>query len=210
LVGVDLSALLTAHPLAPAKPSAQAVPLRRRLKAARIYGMTTAAGARSHTRRGDGAAMQIRIEGTDLPGRTCGPDDSIVTRDNIHVGVQRRGRPSELLDVQPGDAPMVTWTLDCTVVPAASGVDINGPYIQGPPGGRFIYLSWGSVDETGIFAMFRRAKLWLNAIEPDIVNAAAKAGLLTARLGLTDARGHPLCASVRPPLIEWFAVGSAD
>ncbi|MDH6707368.1 hypothetical protein P3T27_004105 [Kitasatospora sp. MAA19] len=30
-------------------------------------------------------------------------------------------------------------------------------------------------------------------------------GLLVARLGLTDAKGHPLCAAVRPPVVTWAA-----
>ena len=53
--------------------------------------------------------------------------------------------------------------------------------------------------------MFRRAKLWLDAIDPGVVEAALGSQLLVARLGLTDAKGHPLCASVRPPLVEWSA-----
>ncbi|MFD2357165.1 DUF5990 family protein [Nonomuraea ferruginea] len=38
-----------------------------------------------------------------------------------------------------------------------------------------------------------------------MLDAAVGHGLLVARLGLTDARGHPLCAAVRPPLVEWSA-----
>jgi hypothetical protein len=42
--------------------------------------------------------MQIRIEGTDLPGRSCGPSaDAPDGYRNIHVGVQRRGKSDELL-----------------------------------------------------------------------------------------------------------------
>jgi Family of unknown function (DUF5990) len=81
----------------------------------------------------------------------------------------------------------------------------EGPYIQGPPGGRFIYLNWGTVDRPGEFAMFRRAKLWLNAVPPEVLSRAADLGVLVGRLGLTDAKGNPTCASVRPPLIEWLA-----
>jgi hypothetical protein len=29
--------------------------------------------------------------------------------------------------------------------------------------------------------------------------------MLVGRLGLTDAKGNPLCAAVRPPVIEWSA-----
>ncbi|MEV6727582.1 MULTISPECIES: DUF5990 family protein [unclassified Streptomyces] len=67
------------------------------------------------------------------------------------------------------------------------------------------YLTWGSVDEAGTFAMFRRAKLMLDAVDPDTTAAALRSGRLLARLRLTDACGRPLCAQVRPPLVEWSA-----
>ena len=149
--------------------------------------------------------MQIHIEATDLPGRTCSPGSNFPGYRNVHVGVQRRDRRNELLELHPGDAPSAVWTLECTTVATSAGVDIKGPYIQGRPGGRFIYLSWGTVDAAGAFALFRRAKLLFDAISPDVLNAAVESGRLTARLGLTDAEGHPLCAQVRPPLIDWFA-----
>jgi hypothetical protein len=95
--------------------------------------------------------------------------------------------------------------VDCKAIRSAKGIDVQGPYIQGPPGARFIYLSWGTVDEAGTFTLFRRAKLWLDAIPPAVLERAADGGLLTGRLGLTDQKGNPLCAAVRPPLIEWSA-----
>jgi hypothetical protein len=58
------------------------------------------------------------------------------------------------------------------------------------------------------FALFRRAKLMLGAIDPATVEAAVRSGRLLGRLRLTDAKGHPLCARVQPPLIEWSAAGS--
>ncbi|HEY8694870.1 MAG TPA: DUF5990 family protein, partial [Chloroflexota bacterium] len=57
-----------------------------------------------------------------------------------------------------------SWTLDCTVERSAAAADLKGPHIQGPPGGRFIYLSWGTIDDAGNFTLFRRAKLWLDAV----------------------------------------------
>jgi hypothetical protein len=30
-------------------------------------------------------------------------------------------------------------------------------------------------------------------------------GVLVGRLGLTDPKGGPLCASVRPPVVQWSA-----
>lgn len=51
--------------------------------------------------------------------------------------------------------------------------------------------------------MFRRAKLQLDAIRPAVLDAALSRGLLVGRLRLTDPGGHPVCASVRPPAIDW-------
>ena len=145
--------------------------------------------------------MRIRIEGSDLPGRSCGSSaEQPGGYTNIHVGVQRRGKPGELLDLQPGDAATVVWTFDATV----TGSDVRGPYVQGGPGQRFIYLSWGTLDDAG-FHMFRRAKLLLTDVPAAVLAAAQRSGTLVARLGLTDAKGNPTCASVKPPAVEWAA-----
>jgi hypothetical protein len=154
--------------------------------------------------------MQIRIEGTDLPGRSCGPSPDVPGGyHNIHVGVQRRGKPAELLGLTPGDAPAATWTIECQLSRAANpsgrAADVKGRYIQGPPGGRFIYLNWVTVDDAGNFRLFRRAKLWLDGVPPAVLDEAARTGLLVGRLGLTDPKGNPTCSAGRPPTIEWSA-----
>ncbi|MFJ6570498.1 DUF5990 family protein [Streptomyces sp. NPDC091292] len=159
--------------------------------------------------------MDIRIDAVDLPGRNCRTpaDATALTYDNIHVAVQRRDRPAELLDLHPGDAASATWTLPCTTTasPMGTGTDVKGPYIQGRPGDRFIYLSWGTVDAAGAFTMFRRAKIMLNGVPAGVLAAAAKDGRLVGRLGLTDLKGNPLCARVVPPHITWTAeTGDAE
>ncbi|MER7752286.1 DUF5990 family protein [Kitasatospora sp. NPDC097643] len=149
--------------------------------------------------------MELRIEATDLPGRECAAGPDHPGYQDIHVAVQRRGKPAELLDPQPGDAARARWSLECVVKPApGGGLDVTGPYVQGGPGGRFVYLNWvaghGEARE-----MFRRAKLLLEAVDRETVEAAAASGLLVARLGLTDVKGYPLCAAVCPPLVSWSA-----
>jgi hypothetical protein len=146
--------------------------------------------------------VRIRIEGRDPPGRSCAGSGDFPGYDNIHVGVQRRNHPHELLDLQPGDAASAVWTFEASV---KAGPDVQGPYIQGGPGQRFIYLSWGTVGADAPFTMFRRAKLVLTDVQPDTIAAAQRSGLLVARLGLTDAKGHPVCARVRPPAVQWSA-----
>jgi hypothetical protein len=154
----------------------------------------------------DNEGVQIRIEASDLPGRSCGPSpDRAGGHSNVHVGVQRRNQPDELLGLVPGDAPSAAWTLDCKATSSFTGVDLTGPHIQGRPGGRFIYLSWGTLDEAHDFRMFRRAKLQLDAVPPAVLENAVQRGLLVGRLGLTDPKGNPLCAAVRPPVIDWSA-----
>ncbi|MEV7023094.1 DUF5990 family protein [Kitasatospora sp. NPDC093558] len=148
--------------------------------------------------------MQLRIEATDLPGRECGTAPGFPGYQDIHVAVQRRAKPGELLDPQPGDATRAEWTLECAARVTPTGVDITGRYVQGGPGGRFIYLNWVSGAE---MALFRRAKIFLDAIDADTASEAVRTGRLVARLGLTDAKGHPLCAAVRPPLVTWTAGG---
>ena len=51
--------------------------------------------------------------------------------------------------------------------------------------------------------MFRRAKLMFDGVPPDVLRRSVENGMLIGRLGLTDEKGHPRCAAVRPPLIDW-------
>jgi hypothetical protein len=123
---------------------------------------------------------------------------------NIHVGIQRRGHPDEEMELYPGDAATVAWTLVATTDSGRMGIDIQGPQVQGAPGSRFIHLTWGVVDG-GAFTTFRRAKLMLDAVDSATLQAARRYGRLVARLRLTDPHGRPLCSTVRPPLVDWSA-----
>ncbi|MFF4734489.1 DUF5990 family protein [Streptomyces sp. NPDC001262] len=147
--------------------------------------------------------MQLRIEGHTLPGRRCGPGPGFPGVDGIEVAVQRKDRPAELLDPQPGDAPTATWTFPCTFT--ADG-ELRGPYVQNRLGGRFVYLSWtGRQPQEETPRMFRRAKLMLADVPPEVLAEARRRGALVGRLALTDAEGYPLCGRVVPPVVEWAA-----
>jgi len=151
-------------------------------------------------------AVTLTLRGEDLPGRSCGGAPGFPAYGNIHVAVQRRAKPGELLGLTPGDASHATWTLACRAGAARDGgTELTGPYVQGGPGERFVYLSWGTVGEDGAFTMFRRAKLMLGAIAPEVLAAAVDSGRLTGTFGLTDAKGHPTCARVVPPGVRWVA-----
>lgn len=152
-----------------------------------------------------GSDVLVRIEGYDLPGRSCagGPDFPGYT--NVHVAVQRKDKPAELLGLTPGDAVSARWELRCQSLEEAGALTLRGPYIQNRLGGRFVYLSWGEVGAEGEFTMFRRAKLLLRLVDPAVMAAAVIDGVLAAPVRLTDAKGHPACAGMTPPNLVWSA-----
>ena len=138
--------------------------------------------------------MLLEIRGHHLPGRSWGGDGE--RRDNVHVGIQIVREPRELV---PGDAAAASWTIEVEPIVRDGVIDYRGAAVQGRRGDRFVYLTWGDVGADGSFAMFRRAKLMLADIEPFITTAEEK---ITASIDLTDDRGGPRCARLRPPALQ--------
>jgi hypothetical protein len=143
------------------------------------------------------STVPVRIIGRRLPGRSWSG------RSGIHIGVQRG---SEVVGVLPGDTGEAVFDVEVDVEgdADATGVDFRGPYVHGRRGERFLYLVWGEVDVEGTFTMFRRLKLQLNPL----VDEHKATGVLGARrihafLELTDTKGRPVAASVRPPWVLW-------
>jgi hypothetical protein len=139
-------------------------------------------------------AMLLQIQGHHLPGRVWRSRDEYF--DNIHVGIQVGKEPRELVRA---DAETSSWTIPIEVVTREGGLDFRGPAVQGKRGGRFVYLTWGDVDEDGAFTMFRRAKLMLADLQP----LAADTPQVIARVDLTDDCGGPRCARLRPPALTF-------
>ncbi|MFD3517862.1 DUF5990 family protein [Streptomyces sp. NPDC058657] len=138
-------------------------------------------------------SLTVRIIGTDLPGR------AFEEFRDVHVAVQRGREPYHPV---PGDAAGARWDLPVQVVTGRDGEpDFRGPFVQGRPGERFFYLTWGELPKGGEFAMFRRAKVFF----ADLPAGLLAGGTAVGRFGLTDDRGGPLCAAVRPPRITWEA-----
>ena len=149
--------------------------------------------------------MQIRIEGSDLPGRRGGVEADALRRKNAQVGVQRK---AEVVDRFPADAESATWEFEISSREIDGLLDVGGPYVHGRPGARFLYLSWGAVDGAE-FAMFSRVKLMFGDVPTDVLRAAHDGdGVLVGRLGLTDSKGGLRVARVRPPDIAWEATDS--
>jgi hypothetical protein len=121
--------------------------------------------------------------------------------EHVHVGVQVRREAADLIRA---DEPEASWDLAIEIV-RGDDLDFRGPAVQGKRGDRFIYLTWGDVGPDGSFEMFRRAKLMLDRIEPQVIESAIGADCLEARVDLTGHDGGPLCARVDPPAVSWSA-----
>ncbi|MEN8655385.1 DUF5990 family protein [Streptomyces sp. 21So2-11] len=140
--------------------------------------------------------ITLRIVGSDLPGATCGEFR------HVHVGTQCGREPDQVVSA---DARQALFEIPVEILADPQGAldaDFRGPYVQGRPGVRFVYLTWGEQPPGGEFAMFRRIKIFLADLPAELIAAS---GVLEGTLGLTDDCGLPLCAAVRPPRIAWSA-----
>jgi Family of unknown function (DUF5990)/Domain of unknown function (DUF5655) len=162
------------------------------------------------------SSLTVVVEGTDLPGRSCGPNPEGNWYNAVHVGLlsdskdvpglRVPGRPSRAIELVPGDAPSARWEFEVTVNEYPDGLDFRGPFVRGARDDRSIGLAWGDVHGDGTFLLFRGAKLRFADIGSEVIAAAMRPGhQLVARVRLTNENGMPICARVRPPHIAWFA-----
>lgn len=109
----------------------------------------------------------------------------------------------ELVAVQKSTGKDLAFPLGVRVVAAEAGAyDFRGPFVQGPRGVRFVYVSSGTMAGQAGTPWTRRAKISLESIPAELVEKAlaAPGNLLEARIAGTARDGGPCCASV--PLLE--------
>jgi hypothetical protein len=96
-------------------------------------------------------------------------------------------------------------------LPRAGGApNFLGPFAQGPPAQRFVYINAGLRAGQKNTPWDRRAKIPLTDITAAQVKSAlaTPGGRLEVRVAGTDDKGGPVCASVRLPPDAWRVVGS--
>ena len=150
--------------------------------------------------------IRVEIVGTDLPGRTCGPDLEGRMCEDVHVGI---ARGTETVEQVPGDAETARWAFQVELRRDDDGdLDFGGPFVLGPRDERHLGLRWLRREGDGSSSVFRAAKLRLFEMDPSLFETALERGRpLVGRLGLTDEQGWPRCATVRPPILEWSIGG---
>jgi hypothetical protein len=164
--------------------------------------MTASASVRRRSPAKRIGTVTVEIVGTDLPGRTCGPDVDGQWYDDVRVG-QAQG--TDTIEPAPGDAEVARWTFPVELAIDENGkLDQRGPFVHGPRGERHLGLRWLRKDADGRDVVFRGAKFRLFEMDPDLFEQALGEGRrLVGSLGLTDEQGWPRCATVRPPVIRW-------
>jgi len=146
--------------------------------------------------------LKIQLVGEGL--RDPGEDGARGPHSGLHIGIQRK---AAVVDLVPATAPRVTFSLEVDVVATGDELDFRGPYVHGPRGGRFLYLSWGEIDRDGSFGMVQRMKIKFGSIERALVERALASGsTLHGTLPLTDEAGNPSSGTVKPDLITWTVV----
>src|SRR5215472_2424925 len=165
--------------------------------------------------------MTVVIEGTELPGRSCRPEPDGTVHRNIHVALATTAKgiaegqpwltvplkPGLAAEPFPGDAKETRWQVTVTVRGSADdGYDFTGPSVGGDRTDRNLGLVWGDVPGDGTLQLFRGAKLRLVDVPSDLIAHAMRPGhALIARVRLTDDRGNPVCARLRPSHLTWSA-----
>ena len=109
----------------------------------------------------------------------------------------QRGK-SELLEPDRVDDDAISFRFAVRLAPRESGKAPNflGPFAQGTPSARFVYVNSGTYAGQKDTPWSRRAKIPLTGISWNLIQKAKRDGLETQIDG-TGSDGGPVCASVR-------------
>ncbi|MEZ4320766.1 MAG: DUF5990 family protein [Myxococcota bacterium] len=139
------------------------------------------------------SSLRLHIRLTGLPQWPEGP---------LAVGLQEgkqgflRGEP---------DGSEVAFDVEITVKPGRDGApDFSGPFVHGPRGERFVYVSW-AVERGATRHVFRRLKLYLGPLkrahweQPGLTWADVEGGVVALEIPARMADGTPACGTARAP-----------
>ncbi len=139
-----------------------------------------------------GNLLVVHIVGTGGPGRRSGPYEAVEL--SVQIG-------KELAFVVPGDVARFEASVPIERIDGPDGPRWRGKAVHGPTRERFLYLVWTGTPAGQPRAMFRRAKLKLDAIPADVLARARETGSLRVTLALTGLDGCPVCAT--PKRVIW-------
>jgi hypothetical protein len=147
----------------------------------------------------------VEIRGMNPPGRRCNPAPEHGPYEDVNVGL---GRYTDPVGLVPGDTEDATWRIEVRVVKKDGGLDYRGPQVDGKRGERHIYINWLNREPDGELRLFRRGKVMLDGLDPDLVDRAESTGAaLACTIDLTNDRGHPTTGLFRAHQLDWRLSG---
>jgi len=129
------------------------------------------------------------------------PKTNFDDKGTIYLGVQQK---KEIVMDTPTTIASKDFIVPIQVKPAKDGQpNFLGDFVHGKVGDRFLYLVWyrkNGVHKEG----FRRAKIKLAPIIWEYIEKAIQFNKpIEAKINLTDNKGGPVCATLKPTNIEW-------
>jgi hypothetical protein len=119
----------------------------------------------------------------------------------VDFGIQKgHGSSFETIQTQrsTGDDLSFDFSVEVRTASVAGSADFGGPIVQGPRGGRFIYVDIGTIAGQRDTPWTRRLKIPLTGVSPSHVKKASSGThLLEARVPGTGRDGGPSCATVK-------------
>jgi len=119
----------------------------------------------------------------------------------VDFGIQKgRGSLFEVIQKQRSKGADLSFEFSVGVrnADASATPDFSGPIVQGPRGGRFVYVDIGTVAGQLDTPWSRRLKVPLTGITADQIRRATSGGsALETRVPGTGKDGGPSCASVK-------------
>jgi hypothetical protein len=119
----------------------------------------------------------------------------------VDFGLQKgRGYESEIVQKQRSKKGDLSFEFDARVKEAKDGSPtLLGPFVQGPPQERFVYINIGTCAGQVDSPWTRRLKIPFREITWDVVNQATRGKkILEAHVPGTGKDGSPTCATVKP------------
>jgi hypothetical protein len=108
-----------------------------------------------------------------------------------------RGSAFETVQTQRSIGNDLRFEFTAQVRPSGAVADFRGPFVQGPAGGRFVYIGIGQFAGQTETPFSRRLKVPLSGITADMAHRASGGAVLEARVPGTGRDGTPACASVK-------------
>jgi hypothetical protein len=130
----------------------------------------------------------------------------------VDFGVQKgRGSRYETVQKQRSDKKDLHFEFSVAVKADRDGVMpvFAGPFVQGPPAGRFVYVDIGTYAGQADTPWSRRLKVPLSGITREMIDQLSRLNftVLEARIPGTGKDGGPICATVKLPNM-WKLVSS--